>query len=222
MTNQEFSSEFDILYNNIMSNQAPGLDEYEKSVFLTKAQEAFILEAYTGNFNDAAFEGTELVSEFLSALIRQYSTDTPLEGDRLDPRSVLYKLPSDLWLIVYEQVKLIDDSLLCKNNKNALVVPITHDEYYKIIKNPFRGPGDSQVLRLKNGDNAELISKYTLGEYVLRYIIRPSPIILTDLSEYNVSIDNITEEMECSLSPIVHRLILNKAVEFAKSSMSSK
>lgn len=33
MTTQEFSSEFDILYNNIMSNAAPGLDEYEKSVF---------------------------------------------------------------------------------------------------------------------------------------------------------------------------------------------
>lgn len=37
MTLQEFSDEFDVLYNNIMSNQAPGLDEYEKSVFLTKA-----------------------------------------------------------------------------------------------------------------------------------------------------------------------------------------
>ena len=29
MTNQEFSNEFDILYNNVTSNQAPGLDEYE-------------------------------------------------------------------------------------------------------------------------------------------------------------------------------------------------
>ena len=38
MTTQEFSNEFDVLYNNIMSNQAPGLDEYEKSIFLTKAQ----------------------------------------------------------------------------------------------------------------------------------------------------------------------------------------
>ena len=35
MTNQEFSNEFDILYNNVVGNQAPGLDTYEKSVFLT-------------------------------------------------------------------------------------------------------------------------------------------------------------------------------------------
>jgi hypothetical protein len=37
MTTSEFSNQFDVLYNNITSNQAPGLDEYEKSVFLTKA-----------------------------------------------------------------------------------------------------------------------------------------------------------------------------------------
>ena len=40
MTIQEFSNEFDILYNNSMSNAAPGLNEYEKSVFLTQAQES--------------------------------------------------------------------------------------------------------------------------------------------------------------------------------------
>ena len=42
MTLQEFSNEFDDLYNNVMSNSAPGLDEYEKSVFLTKAQDEVI------------------------------------------------------------------------------------------------------------------------------------------------------------------------------------
>ena len=36
MTITEFSTEFDILYNNISSNMAPGLNEYEKSVFLYK------------------------------------------------------------------------------------------------------------------------------------------------------------------------------------------
>ena len=34
MTIQEFSTEFDVLYNNVTSNQAPGLNEYEKSLFL--------------------------------------------------------------------------------------------------------------------------------------------------------------------------------------------
>ena len=42
MNHIEFSNEFDVLYNNIMSNAAPGLNEYEKSVFLTKAQEEIV------------------------------------------------------------------------------------------------------------------------------------------------------------------------------------
>lgn len=56
MTNPEFSAEFDVLYNNITSNQAPGLDEYEKSVFLTKAQDE-ILKAYFNPKGNKFFEG---------------------------------------------------------------------------------------------------------------------------------------------------------------------
>lgn len=56
MTNLEFSAEFDVLYNNITSNQAPGLDEYEKSVFLTKAQDE-ILKAYFNPKGNKLFEG---------------------------------------------------------------------------------------------------------------------------------------------------------------------
>jgi hypothetical protein len=37
MNPTEMSNEFDILYNQVNSNQAPGIDEYEKSVFLTKS-----------------------------------------------------------------------------------------------------------------------------------------------------------------------------------------
>ena len=44
MTVDEFKVEFDILYNNLASNAAPPLNDYEKSVFLTKAQEELVLE----------------------------------------------------------------------------------------------------------------------------------------------------------------------------------
>ena len=37
MTINEMSSEFDILYNQVNSNQSANIDEYEKSVFLTRA-----------------------------------------------------------------------------------------------------------------------------------------------------------------------------------------
>lgn len=56
MTNQEFSNEFDVLYNSIMSNAAAGLDEYEKSVFLTKAQDE-IVKAYFNPKQNKTLEG---------------------------------------------------------------------------------------------------------------------------------------------------------------------
>ena len=63
MTAQEFSSEFDLLYNNISSAQAPGLTEYEKSVFLTKAQDEIIKNYFTnvqgGNKYQQGIEDSE-------------------------------------------------------------------------------------------------------------------------------------------------------------------
>lgn len=63
MTNPEFSNEFDVLYNNIASNQAPGLNEYEKSVFLTKAQNEIVKNYFTeikgGNKYEQGFEGSQ-------------------------------------------------------------------------------------------------------------------------------------------------------------------
>lgn len=49
MTISEFSDQFDVLYNNITSNQAPGLNEYEKSVFLTKAAKEIVKNYFTAN-----------------------------------------------------------------------------------------------------------------------------------------------------------------------------
>ena len=68
MTTQEFSLEFDLLYNNISSNQAPGLTEYEKSTFLTQAQEEIVIGLYEGKYGES-FEGTEEMRTYLNPLI---------------------------------------------------------------------------------------------------------------------------------------------------------
>ena len=108
MTNQEFSNEFDILYNNIASNQAPGLDEYEKSVFLTKAQDAIVLELFSGKnvFGDS-FEKTEEVRQYLSNIVKtttlSKTTDTSIK--KLSEKSIIYDKPEDLWFTIYENIE---------------------------------------------------------------------------------------------------------------------
>lgn len=49
MNNAEFSNEFDTLLNSYNTAESSiELDEYEKSVLLTKAQEDLIISIYTG------------------------------------------------------------------------------------------------------------------------------------------------------------------------------
>lgn len=55
----EFSWEFDVLYNNLSNGNAPGVNDYEKSVFLTRAQEQLIIELYTGTGISDGFDSSE-------------------------------------------------------------------------------------------------------------------------------------------------------------------
>lgn len=61
MSPEEMSNMMDVLYNNITSNQAPGLDEYEKSVFLTKAQQEILKNYFNpkGNKYQEGFDGSQ-------------------------------------------------------------------------------------------------------------------------------------------------------------------
>jgi hypothetical protein len=51
MTIQDFKDGFDILYENINSGKAPGLNEYDKSFFLTRAQNEIILNYFNPKSN---------------------------------------------------------------------------------------------------------------------------------------------------------------------------
>lgn len=166
MTTEEFSARFDVLYNNINSEQAPGLNEYEKSVFLTKAQEEFVLSLYNGrNATGLSFEVTEEVRRYLGSLIkskrikRGYPTDVKsVEGDsdifkiskKDDDMDGLFVLPHDLYFIITEQVEYGGEDK-CIGGTLANVYPITADEYSKIKNNPFRGITKYKAVRLDVG-----------------------------------------------------------------------
>lgn len=217
MTLQEFSSEFDVLYNNIMSNSAPGLDEYEKSIFLTQAQEAIVTKIYNGRFNADSFENTEEVKSYLEDLVKQVTLTETIEGEGISKFSKLYSLPEDLWFIVYESAYIQGEGICDNGGAEVIVTPITHDRYYRTENNPFRRNSERRVLRLSSNNTAELISKYTITEYKIRYIERPEPIILTDLDEYGTTINGKDTANECKLPSVLHRTILITAVELAKS-----
>jgi hypothetical protein len=63
------------------------------------------------------------------------------------------------------------------------------------------------------------------SEYVVSYIKKPYPIILTDLSSNNLSINGKDSPLDnnnpCELSSSIHRLILTQAVALAAAAYKS-
>lgn len=260
MNNKEFSDQFDVLYNNITSNQAPGLNEYEKSVFLTKAQSELVKNYFVpeGNPHQKGFDGNQKRQMDFSLLMRTFSGTPKNNGKNgnIDPRALIYQLPNDILYIVNESLNYLSatfDVLAIRQ-----VVPLDYEEYLRLMSKPYKEPVKYQAWRLMSkalvytsssgtskgmapvidvivtsSDKKKYINEdQSRASYVLRYVKKPRPIILTDFSDSfgeDISIDGYdgsetdysnsganTEWEPCELDPSIHEEILQRAVELAK------
>ena len=213
MNVNEFSNEFDVLYNNIMSNAAPGLNEYEKSVLLTKAQEEIVKNYFepAGNKYGKGLDDSPKRQIDFSELIKvgQGVLNTSAPTITFDKRA-------NLFLVINEAVDT--------NAGTKQIVPISYSDYTRLMSRPYKEPVKYQAWRIIttsiNNISVELIvnSNETITDYKVRYIRRPAPIITTNLSsEYgDVTINGVSTISECELNPIIHSEILQRAVELAK------
>lgn len=227
MTNQEFSNEFDVLYNNIMSNQAPGLDEYEKSVFLTKAQDEIVKNYFNpkGNKYNEGFDGNEKRQIDFSMIMRSTAVTSRFSDGVFDARGKTVTLPNDIIMILNEYVlvtraKSDGDPESIQESVRLTIVPIEYKEYSRLMSKPYKRPLKWQAWRLLNNstvnNSAEIITgpNDTLTSYNIRYIKKPRAIILSDLE--GVTLDGQSGAQTCELDPILHPEILQRAVELAK------
>ena len=226
MTTEEFSNEFDVLLNSYITINQDSfkLDEYEKSVLLTESQEAVIKELYSGKLAGEGFEETEEIRRGLDNLVNTLElTSKDISKPKMSDKSQFFQLPPDIWFITYESALLSDESLGCKNNTRVIVIPIRQDEYHSVESNPFRGPSDKRVLRIDTGSSiVELISKYNIKSYFVKYLSKPKPIILQDISNENLTINGEKLKRECRLNESLHRTILEGAVALAIKRLPSK
>jgi hypothetical protein len=229
MTTLEFSNEFDIYYNSIATNAAPGVDLYEKSVYLTKAQLEIVKNYFNprGNKYQTGFEGSSKRRNDLNELLKGTVSTIEIDSTNgISNDSQFFRIENETFLIIQEQAK-VSSADKCVDGKYIKVVPKTHDEYEDQINNPFKKPNDKVIWRLDyysqqgGSKNIELIPAYTVTEYKYRYISYPEPIVLTDLdtafSGEGLSVDGVSTEQTCKLSKSIHREILDRAVELALS-----
>jgi hypothetical protein len=240
MTLEEFSELFDVQYNNITSNQAPGLNEYEKSIFLTKAQDEIVKNYFSANskgnnlqqgFDDSAKRQADF-SVLMNTSVKQKETSVS-SISKLDDRSQIYKFPNDVFIIINESLTYAPVS---GSKKYFQVIPLRYDEYTRLMSKPYKRPLKHQAWRLinkgefSNSEYIKCVEIITTPEYdneslsyTLRYIKRPKPIIVGSLDGLTIngyvysgeSSGNVAPD-HCELDPILHEDILQRAVELAK------
>lgn len=238
-TVDEWSTEFDILYNNITSNKAPGLTEYEKSVFLTRAQEDVVRSHFSRSQIDAGIDSSiERQEDFRSLIVS--ATATPSGTPTIDPRAKVFAYPSRMMFPINEQVFCHTGSMYGDVESILEVRPLSFSEYNRLMAKPYKYPTKGLAWKLlKNSASgnvnaevkAEIVGKFSSNyiELSFWYVQRPYPIILNvgATSPYNIPDDMASIDGERAPSPSklpehLHPEILAKAVDLAKAVWESR
>ena len=252
MTTQEFSNTFDTLLNSYNSQGMFGeqasrgeivLDEYEKSVLLTQAQDIIVKQYFEGGGVNGGFDDSARRQVDFSNLItvEEITKEASPTLTPYDERSLIYKTPTTVTgkakvlYILNEKIVVSTTSgqPAVTTKRQYVVVPINYKEYDRQMSKAYAQPLKKQAWRLFQDGGTSALDLYseiipvensiTSGEipkYKIRYIRRPQPIILTNLdftTQADLEIDGIKTVSECELNPILHMDILNKAVELAYS-----
>ena len=242
MTTQEFSNTFDTLLNSYNSQGLFGeqasrgeivLDEYEKSVLLTQAQDIIVKQYFEGGGVNGGFDDSARRQVDFSNLItvEELSKETSsLPTANCDERSIIFKTPQVLY-VLNEKIVVSTTVGGVTTKRQYVVVPINYKEYDRQMSKAYAQPLKKQAWRLFQDGGASTLDLYSeiipvegsissneTPKYKIRYIRRPKPIVLVNLdftTQSDLEIDGVKTVSECELNPIIHMDILNKAVELA-------
>jgi len=199
MTRQEFSDTFTTLlnsYNTIAqfgeqaSQREIVLDEYEKSVLLTQAQDLIVKSYFDGTLNvqGQGFDDSARRQVDFSSLVTVKTLSTSAATSKFDNRGIMFKLPlhentsgtqvQDTCDVLF----MLNERLDCETvvaagqnptfgpKKSLVVVPISYKEYDREMSKPFAQPLKKQAWRLFQNDatgydiDSELIVKQSIAD----------------------------------------------------------
>lgn len=216
MTTSEVRNLFNVQYNDIFSGSAPGLNDYEISLYLTKAVRELVQTYYTGQADGNSADSNEELRELLAFYTLETTLTNMVLGDSKYSSCLEYSVSLDnsVWYILNEY--------LLSNDKWIRVSPIAYDKLHNLLLNPYKQPNVFRAYRVEmNTDDGIVLKIYSKGEvsaYSFVYIKVPSPIIISDL---NNTLQGLTIEGKKDTSipqypnNWIWDLIINRAVELA-------
>ena len=172
MTTQEFSNTFDTLLNSYNSQGMFGeqaskgeivLDEYEKSVLLTQAQDIIVKQYFegggvNGGFDDSTRRQIDFSNLITVEVLTKESSPTITSYDE---RSVVYKTPAinigteqapvyqaKVLYILNEKIVVTTSVEGVTKKRQYIVVPINYKEYDRQMSKAYAQPLKKQAWRL--------------------------------------------------------------------------
>jgi len=239
MTAAEMKYEGEILYESIASGDAPGYTNKEWSYLLTAGQEKVIKDII-----DKGLDREEKYKKAISPLLTPEVAATLTDNTTNLPNSVRTVITSTLTYpvlgVTMERcvVEISDNPVV---TKIVTVKPISHDYYMANIRNPHKKPNKKYVywrldeyvdgakvhVLITDIADVDIVDETVDISYKYVAIAKPRPIIVPDANYATGSIDGenfsnhtdlITGAWNCLLGEIVHRWIVQEAVNIAYAS----
>lgn len=217
LTAAEMKYEAQIIYESIASANAPGFIDSEWSVLLTQAQEKVVKNIIKEGIdkNEENRRAIESLIKFEDNLTISASSG-PYYGNGIYAYKVQVPSPS---------LKVLDilDSHIKISATTPIYVkikPVSYEYIFSNHNNPFRKPSleeDGYFWRVVRDNTELIITDRTLNptndRYVMTYVKRPEPIIVTTL--VGQTIDGISVQSDCQLHHSIHREIVKQAATLA-------
>ena len=202
MTILEAHREFKFRLDKMDALNYPNFLPEEIDLVLNNAQERFIKQRYgVNNIKRQSFEETQKRTEDLkNVTINAVLTPLAYASDNIDLNARFLTLPTNHWFTVQERCNIT--CTICGSSVTNLVevIPTSHSEFSKVIKDPFKQPTDSKVLRLMEAGRVELISSCTIVDYRMRYVKQPTPVSFTTNTTFELSEHTHSEIVDLAVS----------------------
>lgn len=192
----------------------PDFQTDQIELLLNQAQDTFVKQRYgVSNAKRQSFEETQKRTEDLKNLVTNVIIVPAANAvDNINSNARFVTLPTNHWFIIQELTGI--SYIGCNGatvTDRVFTEAIQHNDYSKIINNPFAQPNENKILRMMEAGRVELISStgVTITDYHLRYIKEPVRI-------------SVTNSVNCELSTETHQEICNLAISIALEGIEAK
>lgn len=191
----------------MFSNQAPGLEDFELSMYLNMAH-VEIIDDYSNDLD---------LFEKYRAVLTGYIREENITGvkDNLETRGIQYQLfefNEEYWRILKEY------AITNSNVKGITIKPIKYDEFNTMCQNPYKQPNGLKGWRLDISYDPDTDSKRDVKLFFKKmddddYIKTYNVVYLVTPDKFDLESDVIPSTLTNNL--FLTEKIINRAVEFS-------